>query len=101
MLVAFPVIRHLQVPVEQTVSCCDACCCDSTEDTCTDEDPDAEKGHACDAGCDCGCQFHLNAVQFQFNNMQVAEEQEYYYGEYHNEYSFEYLSLLIHPPRLA
>ncbi len=87
-----PVIRHLQVSGEQTEACCDAR---------ADQDQEEETDHSCDAACDCGCQFHLNAVHFQFNNMQIAEEKEYYYGEYQNEYSFEYLSLLIHPPRLA
>lgn len=99
-----PLIRQVQLPVEQTAACCDACCCDTAEDACSDHEQaneDKDKDEPCKATCDCGCQFHLNALQFQFNNWQVAEEQEYFYGEYHNEYSFEYLSRQIHPPRLV
>ena len=92
ILGAYPMISHMQIASEQSADCCGAC---------ANEGQEEESDHSCDAACDCGCQFHLNAVQFQFNNWQIAEEQEYFYGEYHNEYSFEYLSPLIHPPRFA
>lgn len=91
ILGANPMIRHLQIASEQTAACCDACT----------EEGQEESDHSCDAGCDCCCQFQINAVQFQFNNLQLAEEQEYFYGEYNNEYSFEFSSPLIHPPRFA
>lgn len=96
ILGAYPVINELQMASKQTVACCDA-----HGDACSEEDQEEEKDLSCDAGCDCGCQFHFNAIQYQFNNMQVAEEQEYFYGEYHNDYNFEYFSPPIHPPRLA
>ena len=101
---ANPIIRQVQVPVEQTAACCDACCCDAPSDACTDhegDDQEEDKDRPCKSTCDCCCQFHLNALHFNFNNMQLAEEQEYFYGEYHNEYSFEYSKLHIHPPRFA
>lgn len=96
-----PVISHLQLSSEQTTACCDECCCDLPDDACSEEDQDEDSDRSCDSGCDCGCQFHLNAVQFHFSNMQLAEEQEYFYGEYHNAYYFEFFSPLIHPPRFA
>ena len=96
---ANPIIRQVQVPVEQTAACCDASCYDLSKDACTDQEDD--KDGPCKSACDCGCQFHLNAMHFHFDNMQLAEEQEYFYGEYHNEYSFEYSKLHIHPPRFA
>ena len=92
ILGAYPLINELQMASEHTVACCDAC---------SEEDQDEDSDRSCDSGCDCGCQFHLNAVQFHFSNMQLAEEQEYFYGEYHNAYHFEFFSPLIHPPRLA
>lgn len=103
ILGTYPTIQHLQVQLETKVSGITTCCCDQTKDSCceTPADQDEEKSHDCDTACDCGCQYHLNAVQFQFQNLQLAEEQEYHFGEYVNAYSFEYFSLHIPPPRLG
>ncbi len=103
ILGSYPLIQHLQIPAEPSALSGGSCCCSDAQDSCADEGADQEenKGHDCDTGCDCGCQFHLNAIQFQFNNLQVAEENEYHYGEYCNVYTFEYFSLHIPPPRLG
>jgi hypothetical protein len=103
VLGSYPLIQHLQVPLEQNISGTVSCCCDPSEDSCCEipADQDEEKSHDCDSGCDCACKYHVNALYFQFSNLQVAEEQEYHYGEYVNAYSFEFFSLHIPPPRLG
>ena len=105
MLAINPVTAVSQASTHQVETCCAACCCDAHSQDGTElvqcQGNDQEKDHACDASCDCGCQIHLNAIQFQFNNRQLAEEQEYFHGTYRNEYHFEFLQNHIHPPRIA
>lgn len=103
ILGSYPMIQHLQVPLEQSITVADTCCCDNAQENCCEMDADKEdeKSHECDSACDCGCKYHVNAMHFQFSNLQVAEEQEYHYGEYVNAYSFEFSSLHIPPPRLG
>jgi hypothetical protein len=100
---SYPMIEGLQIAQEQSLSGFESCCCDHSQDACCDEgtEPEREKDHTCDTGCECACHFHFSAVYFQFNKLQMAEEQEYHYGEYVDSYSFEYFSLHLPPPRLA
>jgi hypothetical protein len=103
ILGSYPMIRHMQFPLEQSISGTDSCCCDASQDSCCtmDAEQEDEKSPECDSACDCACKYHVNALYFQFSNLQVAEEQEYHYGEYVNAYSFEFSSLHIPPPRLG
>ena len=105
MLVANPLVLPSQASEQQAESCAGTCCCHGQADDAPDQkkDPqkDQENDQPCDTSCDCGCHFHLNALQFLIHNIQLAEEQDYFFGSYHNEYQFEYLNRHIHPPRLA
>jgi hypothetical protein len=105
MLSVNPVLAVSRASSHQVECCCNDCCCDAHEQDGTvpqhGQDNERDKDQSCDASCDCGCHFHLNAIEFQFNNSQLAHEQAYFYGSYHNEYHFEYLHIPMHPPRLA
>jgi len=105
MLVAHPMIVASQAAEQQAETCCCTSCChghtEDGPDQKKDREKDHENDHPCNDSCDCGCQFHLNALQFLIHNIQLAEEQDYFFGSYHNEYQFEYLNRHIHPPRLA
>jgi len=103
ILGSYPLVQEMLFPLEQSISDSDACCCDQAQDGCCEmpSDQDEENNSDCGSACDCQCQLHLNALHFQFNTLQLTQEQEYHYGEYINVYSFEYFSLHIPPPRLG
>lgn len=78
---------------------CEMDCCASDDDC--EEEEDSSIDHSCSPGCDCDCCFHITAIQYQFISIPTAEVQSYHFGNYSNNYRFEFFIPPFQPPRLT
>ena len=75
------------------------CCCDHEDDCQSGSEKDTS--HACHGECDCSCCFHITGITYQFISVPVATVQTYIYGDYINDYYFEFTTPLFQPPRMG
>ena len=82
-----------------TDHCCEhACCCLPDEDGKDQDVPGEDEG--CRDECHCHATAHFLAIQVPENEGRSYSAGHAFYGNYVNQYHFEFLELLFQPPRL-
>jgi len=66
-----------------------------------DEEDGIDLTHTCPNVCDCSCCYHIMAITYLFISAPFTMVQSYHYGEYINDYHFEYKTPLFEPPRFG